>query len=198
MRQLLRFNTLTTLLQPIGIFSIMLVNFTEVECEFWETYGAKFQPFVDSCRASCFIKTTKNAISLHKSLKSPSAQNLKFLLAGGPVQAETAPAVAPTTSVDVNRDPAVVDSVVESGVPDFASSGESKDDKKTSSTSQHSPKSTSTVETNLVTMNKPGTSHGLGTANQHSDDDNDDQLSDQIKTEGGECKYLIQHDLWPP
>ena len=118
-----------------------------------------------------------------------------MFLAGGPVQAETAPAVAPTTSVDVNRDPAVVDSVVESGVPDFASSGESKDDKKTSSTSQHSPKSTSTVETNLVAMNKPGTSHGLGTANQHSDDDNDDQLSDQIKTEGGECKYLIQHDL---
>ena len=108
--------------------------------------------------------------------------------------------MASTTSVDVNRDPAVVDSVVESGVPDFASSGtDSKSDKKTSSTSHsHSPKSTSTVETNLATMNKPGTSHGLGSTNHHSDDDNDDQLSDQIKTEGGECKYplkLTQHDL---
>lgn len=99
-----------------------------------------------------------------------------------------------TTSLSASSQSGSVDPVsVESGVPDFAtgaSSGveSSKDEKKPSSTSQNSPKSTSTVETSLVNM-KPSTSSHPSGGQAHSDDDNDDQLSDQIKTEGGESEF---------
>ena len=130
-----------------------------------------------------------------------------FLLSAGPVE------TIATTSLSASSQSGSVDPVsVESGVPDFAtgaSSGveSSKDEKKPSSTSQNSPKSTSTVETSLVNM-KPSTSSHPSGGQAHSDDDNDDQLSDQIKTEGGECECVFfvvvpqydhenQYDLWP-
>lgn len=64
---------------------------------------------------------------------------------------------------------------------------EIKEDKKTNQS--NSPKSTSTVEPILANQ-KPGSSQ----ANQ-SDEENEDELSDQIKTEGGECKFQNDHKI---
>jgi len=84
-----------------------------------------------------------------------------------------------TASTDTSTTVQSTDSVDFTGTPETA-----KEEKKTNNS--NSPKSTSTVEASMASLanQKPGSSQ----ANQ-SDDENEDELSDQIKTEGGESEF---------
>ena len=121
---------------------------------------------------------------------------MKVNFSAGPSEATAQPAqqqVPPTATTEPLPNPVLEERPEAVESVDYGTDGK-EIEKKPSSVVQ-SPKSstTSTVDANTAMLSsqlnkKPSTSSGHG---QASEDEHDDELSEQIKTEGGECKSSL-------